>query len=75
MVRNEKIVRCMKLHAKLRFLGFLYIFGTFLYKAVQTWFVWHETCYTTLLVYFIVLKWFESKLIVICLKLRAKLCF
>ena len=44
-------------------------------KVTQAWFVLHETWHTTLLVNIILLKWLAFKIIVICLKLRAKLRF
>ena len=39
----KKLVICLKERAKLRFYGFLSVFGTLSHKVVQTWFVWHET--------------------------------
>ena len=45
----KTIVMCLKLRAKLRFKGFLSIFGTFSDKVVQIWFVWHKTWFTTVL--------------------------
>ena len=39
---------CLKLRAKLRFYGFVCVFGTFSHQEVQTWFVWHEIWHTTL---------------------------
>ena len=45
---SKKIVICLKLRAKLRFLGFLSVFDTFSHKVVQTWFVSHEIWHTTL---------------------------
>ena len=67
---------CLILRSKLRFLGFLSVFCTFLHKVLQTWFVCHESWHTTLFgIYIIMLKWLESIKIVMCLKLRAKLRF
>ena len=42
------IVICYQLRVKLRFLGFLSVFGTFAHKIAQTWFVLHEIWHTTL---------------------------
>ena len=39
-------VICLKLRAKFLFV-FLSFFGTFLLKAIQTMFIWHETWNTT----------------------------
>ena len=47
-LESKTIVICLKLRAKLRFLGFLSVFGTFSHKVIQTWFFWHETCHKTL---------------------------
>ena len=59
----------------MRFYAFLSVFGTFAHKVGQTWFVLHETWHTILLVYIIVLKWLQLKIIVICQKLLVKLRF
>ena len=42
------IVICLKLRTKLRFQGFLNIFGTFAHEVAQTLFVLHEILHTTL---------------------------
>ena len=47
-IKLKKIVICLKSRAKLRFLGFLSVFGTFSHKVVRTCFGWHETLQTTL---------------------------
>ena len=45
---------CWKLHVKLRFYGFLSLFGTFARKVAQTLFVLHENLHTTLFgIYFV----------------------
>ena len=44
----KTIVKYLKLRVKLRFEDFLYVFGTFSHKVIQTWFVWHKTWHTTL---------------------------
>ena len=69
------IVISQKLRVKLRFLVFLSILDTFSHQVAQTWFVLHETWQQNFLVYIIVLKWLELKMIVICQKLRVKLRF
>ena len=48
LLEAKTIVRCLKLHVKLRFLGFLSAFGTFVHRVVQILFVWHETGKTIL---------------------------
>ena len=47
--QSKTIVICLKLRAKLHFKCFLIFFGTFSCIVVQTWFVCHETCDTTLI--------------------------
>ena len=47
-LESKTIVLCLILRDKLRFLGFLSVFGTFSHKVIQIWFVCHETCQTTL---------------------------
>ena len=47
-LKLKRIVICLKLRAKLRFLRFLRFFGAYSHKVVKTWFVWHETWHTTL---------------------------
>ena len=48
-------------------LWILSFLGTFAHKVAQTWFVLYETWHTQrYLVYIIVLKWLELKIIVIC---------
>ena len=48
MLVSKIIVICLKLRAKLRFLGFLNAFGIFSHEVVLIWFVCHETWHTTL---------------------------
>ena len=67
------LVICKKLRAKLRFSGFLSVFGTFAHKVAQTWFVLNETWHTTLFGVYYFVKMFMIE--IICLKLRAKLRF
>ena len=54
-----------KLRVKLRFYGFLSLFGTFVHKVAQTWCVFRETLHTTLFGVYIFLKWLELKIIVV----------
>ena len=42
------IVIFYNLRVKLLFYGFLRLFGTFVHKVAQTWFVFHETLHKTL---------------------------
>ena len=44
----KTFVTCLKLRAKFLFKVFLTFFVTFSQKVVQTWFVWHDTWFTTL---------------------------
>ena len=69
----KKLVICLKLSAKLEV--FSSVLSTFSHQVVKTWFVWQETWHTTLFGICLVLKWIESKIVVISLKLRAKLRF
>ena len=39
---------CVKLRAKLRFSGFLSVFGNFSHEVVQAWFIYDETWHTKL---------------------------
>ena len=66
---------CLKLQAKLRFYGFLSVLGIFSHKTVQTRLFRMKVGTQQYLVYIILLKWLELKMIVTCLQLRAKLCF
>ena len=47
-LESISIVICLKLRAKFPFKVFFSVFGTFLHKVFQTWFVWHETWDTLL---------------------------
>ena len=42
------ILICLKLRVKLRFYGFLSVFGVVAHKVAQTWFVLHKAWHTTL---------------------------
>ena len=68
------VLICLKLRGKLE-VFFFSIFSTFSNQVQKTWFVWQETWHTTIFGICFLLKWLESKTIVICLKLRAKLHF
>ena len=49
-----------QIRVKLRFFGFLSVFGTFVHKVAQIWFVFQQTWLTTLFgIYIIVLKLLE----------------
>ena len=74
IVRIKKFI-CLILRAKLLFKGFLITFSTFSHKVFQTWFIWHKTWHTTLFGIYYCIEMFESKTIVMCLKLRAKFNF
>ena len=67
------VVICLKLRAKLQFEGFLSLFGTFVHKVAQLGLFCMKLGTQVYWVYIIVFKWLEMKIIVICLKLRAKL--
>ena len=74
-LESKTTVLCFKLRVKLRFWGFLSVFGTFPHKVVKLGLFGakHGTQYYS--VYIIVLNRFQSKTIVICLKLCAKMRF
>ena len=71
----KTIVICLILRPKLRFRGFFSVLHTFSLKVVQIGLFDIKNRPHHYLVYIIVLKWLESKTIVICLILRAKLRF
>ena len=71
----QTIVICLKLRVKLRFWGFLSVFGTFSHKVVQTWFVSHETWHTTLFHIYYCVEMVGMKTNSHMLELHAKLRF
>ena len=73
IVRIQNNIQTLEITCKDAFLRFLSVFGTFSHKMVQPWFFWHKTWHITLFGTYYCVELLESKTIVICLKLRAKL--